>query len=447
MTPSGAAQPLSRRLTGVIAGSALLALVLRLLWVSYATREPQGLFDPLRYVGYARAIADGQGMIEPWSGHPTAYYPPGYPWFLGIITWLASPFTDAVWMVAGIVQAFLGAATVVLGSLVARRLSGERAAAVAAVLLAIYPNLVFHSGAVLGETLYNFVFMAFCLVWLSLCLRVGDEDLGRGVRDVHVVAAGLLLGLAVMVRPISLAVVPIALLTLWLGYRDRSLLVRKGLLLVAAVGACILPWTVRNALRMDDFVVISTNTGDNLCIGHGRNATGAFSAREECATEYNFLDGPTAEIAADREKTSLAIEAIKGDPGQEPWLLWRRFWFMFLRDGDHDGVLAVQSYRHDRFIPEDTEANLNYMADVSYWLVGSAGLAGLALMARRSRPGDLFWVGATVMTAAVPLMFFGDSRFKVPVIPLLIVAAASLATGRSEPETRLAPPDRVVTRN
>jgi hypothetical protein len=34
------------------------------------------------------------------------------------------------------------------------------------------------------------------------------------------------------------------------------------------------------------------------------------------------------------------------------------------------------------------------------------------------------------MTAIVPLLFFGDQRFKVPVIPLLIIAAACLADGR-----------------
>ncbi|WP_421119983.1 hypothetical protein ACE2AJ_01080 [Aquihabitans daechungensis] len=34
------------------------------------------------------------------------------------------------------------------------------------------------------------------------------------------------------------------------------------------------------------------------------------------------------------------------------------------------------------------------------------------------------------MTALIPLFFFGDQRFKVPVIPLLIIAAACLADGR-----------------
>ena len=106
-------------------------------------------------------------MIEPWSGYPTAYYPPGYPWFLGVVTWLSRPFTDAEWMVAAMVQAGLGAATVVLGALVARRLAGPVAGMAAAVGLAAYPNLVLHTGALLGETLYIALFMAFCVVCLG----------------------------------------------------------------------------------------------------------------------------------------------------------------------------------------------------------------------------------------------------------------------------------------
>lgn len=402
-----------------VALAALAALVLRLTWARYATREPQGLFDPVRYIGYAQAIADGKGMIEPWSGHPTAYYPPGYPWFLGVITWLGRPFTDDVWVIAAVVQAVLGAVTVVLGAMVARRLAGPLAGLVAAAVLAVYPNLVFHSGAVLGETLYNALFMAF----LAICLgtRWPDDITAR-----RALVSGLVLGLAVMVRPISLAVVPVVVFTWWWSHRNRRQVLIHGGLLLIGVAACILPWSTRNALRMDAFVPMSTNTGDNLCIGHAAGATGAFSAREDCATEHNFLDGPAAEIAADREKTSIAIDAILDDPSREPWLLWRRFWFIWVRDGDHDGLLAVQSYRTDRFIPEATEARLARVADVTYWAVGATGVAGLVVLGSRRRPEDLLLVGSAVMTAAVPLAFFGDSRFKVPVIPMLVIAGSVL---------------------
>lgn len=234
------------------------------------------------------------------------------------------------------------------------------------------------------------------------------------------------MGLAVMVRPISLAVIPAVALAWWMA-GDRRRATRGVVALTVGVALCIIPWTVRNYIRMDSFVLLSTNTGDNLCIGHAPNATGAFGANEWCATEHRFLDGPPAEIGADREKTRRAIDAIVDDPGREPWLVWRRLWFMWIRDGDHDGLIAVQSYRLDPFLARNgTEAKLARGADVAYWVVMGGGLAGLVVASRRRTPEGLLLVGSALMTAVVPLAFFGDSRFKVPVVPLLIIAAATM---------------------
>jgi len=412
-----------------VAGSALVGLILRLTWGLRVDRPPQGLYDPARYVGYARAIAGGRGMIEPLSGFPTAYYPPGYPWFLGIITWLGRPLTDSVVTIAVVVQALLGAATVVLAALVARRLAGPRAGVVAAAAMAVYPNLIFHSGAVLGETLYNFLFLAFCAIALG---RAWPRSLTRA----RIGGAAVVLGLAVMVRPISLAVLPAVGLAWWLADRDLRRTAGRMAILLAGVVLVVAPWTTRNAVRMHELVPISTNTGDNLCIGHGPEATGAFRAAEDCVTKYNFLDGPADEVAADKAKTRTAIDAIGSDPGREPWLAWRRFWFMWVRDGDHDGLLAVQSYRADRFISPTTEARLAYGADLAYWLVCIAGVAGAVSVGLRRRPEGLFILGCALMTALVPLAFFGDSRFKVPVIPLLIVLGACLVPSRPEATDR-----------
>jgi hypothetical protein len=404
-----------------VGAAAVVGLVVRVLWGLWVSHPPQGLYDPARYVGYARAIADGQGMIEPLSPgqRATAYYPPGYPWFLGVLAWVGRPITDDVPLLGAMVQSVLGTLTVVGGAVVGRRLAGPRAGIVAAFGLALYPNLVFHSGALLGETLYNAFFMAFCVVALT-------TRLPHGLTTARAVATGLPLGVAVMVRPISLAVVPVVALTWWLATRNRRLVLRSMAILVLVVGACIVPWTVRNALRMDAFVPISTNTGENLCIGHAPGANGGFVAPNDCDTGHDFLAGTDQEVEADQEKTAVALRAIVDDPGRQPWLAWRRFWVTWIHSGDHDGVVAVQSYRSDRFIGAPTDDRLAYGADVVYWVVAAAGVAGLGTLAWRRRPDDVFWVGCAVMTALVPLAFFGDSRFKVPVIPLLIVAAATL---------------------
>lgn len=403
-----------------VGAAALVALVLRVAWGLWVDRPPEAFIDPARYVGYGRAIADGRGMIEPLTGRPTAYYPPGYPWFVGIVTWLGQPFTDSVVTLVVLVQAVLGSVSVLLGALIGRVLAGRRAGIVAAFGLALYPNLVFHSGAVLGETLYNVLFLAFCAT-------VVTAPWPEGLTTRRVLGAGLLLGLAVLVRPISLAIIPVAALAWWVGTRQLRVVVRSTLVLTVAVVAAIVPWTVRNAVRMDAFVPISTNTGENLCIGHAAGATGSFTLQSECDTKASLMDGPAGEVAADREKQRIAFRAMADRPGREPHLLWKRFWYTWVRDGDHDGMLAVQSYRRDRFIPVPTERRLGRVADYAYWFVCAGGVLGALALVRRRRGVDVFLLGSALMTAAVPLAFFGDARFKVPVMPLLIIMAAGLA--------------------
>jgi 4-amino-4-deoxy-L-arabinose transferase-like glycosyltransferase len=408
-----------------------IGLAVRVAWVLWASRRPTDIFlDPTRYLGYAEQIAAGRGMTEPLTGDPTAYYPPGYPWFLGVIEWASSPFTDAGWRVAVLIQALLGAATIALVAHTARRLAGPTAGLVAAAIYALYPNLVFHTGVLLGETLYIFFSMAFVALLVD---RPWTRGAGFGAR--RALACGVLLGLAVMVRPISLAIVPVVALC-WLAERkDHGVVARWTLALVVGVAACILPWTARNAIRLDAFVPISTNTGDNLCIGHAEGATGAFAPVAACQVPFEFLDGLPSELASDPAKREIAIEGMIENLDREPWLLWRRVYFTWVRDGDHDALFAVQEYRRDRWMAIPTEARLLAIADRAYWLVLAAGLVGMVRLVRYRRPDALVVVGIALVTAAVPLAFFGDQRFKVPVIPLLIVAAATLA-GKLEPRRR-----------
>lgn len=402
---------------GVLGAITALALALRLGWARFVNRPPQSLADPARYVGYAEAISRGKGMVE-WTGHPTAYYPPGYPWFAGVVTWLARPFTDQPWTAIIVVQAVIGAVTVLLGARIARELAGPVAGLIAAFVLAVYPNLVYHSGVVLGETLFNALFLGF-LASLLPVLRTSERAHPRTL-----VVSGALLGAAVMVRPISLAVLPVILLARWWAARDPREALRSTALITTAVLACVLPWTIRNLVRMDSFVPISTNTGENLCIGNSPDADGAFTLSDHCDFG-SVLESPRDEVEIDSRKTRYALGRVVAEPARQPWLIWRRFWFTWIRDGDHDGIVAAQSYNTDPWMEPGTRRSLARIADVSYWVVAPAGVAGAVLMARRRRARDLAVIGAMLAVATVPLAFFGDARFKVPAIPLLIVLAAA----------------------
>src|SRR5690606_29518134 len=109
---------------------------------------------------------------------------------------------------------------------------------------------------------------------------------------------GVLLGSALLVRPVTAAIFPVVVLGWWLARRDLRSVARSSAVLMAGVLLCVAPWIVRNAIRMDGFVPMSTNTGDNLCIGYEPGAKGAFAFTPNCAIGDPF-QGPASEIAAD----------------------------------------------------------------------------------------------------------------------------------------------------
>ena len=402
------------------------ALVLRLVWVGFAGHhKPLGLFDPARYVGFAGEIAQGKGYVDFFTGQPTSYYPPGYPWFLGVIAWLQvhGPFGNFLPLAAGLIQAVLGALTAAFAAIVGRRLVSPRAGILAAIGIAIYPNLVFHTGAMLSETLYNFLFLAFLAVLL-------ERPWPAGLSNQRITAAAVLYGLAVLVRPISLVIVPVLLIVWYMSTRSWSRALRWTGLTVGIVVALILPWTIRNEVRMHAFVALSTNTGDNLCIGHHPGANGAFALAEACNSGEGVQFGTRSEIRNDQVKTRKTLRYIAHHVGREPWLVTQRAYYMFERDDD--ALRAVQSYGMDPWISAKATLWLSRLANTFYAVVAILGLIGLIRLALSRRPDRLLLVLSALATVAVPLAFFGDSRFKVPAMPLLVIAAAA-ALSRFEP--------------
>lgn len=420
------------RWTGI---AVAVGLVLRLLWVGVASREPVGLADPLRYLEAARGIASGDGYLEFLSGEPTAYYPPGYPFFLGAVVWLArhTPLTDDAVLLAGIIQALLGTATVVLAAALARRLLGAASGVATAVILALYPNLIFHSATLLSETLFMALFVAALLV---LRWRPWHD----GIAWPQLAGFGALFGLATLVRPVVLVVVPVLAVVWWIDSHDARTTLRRLAVSGAVVVAVVAPWTVRNAVRLDAFVPISTNTGDNFCIGHEPGAQGGFSLTEACATGESTADGAAAEVRHDDEVTALAWRYVRENLPREPWLLWRRAFITV--ESDHDALAAVQSFGEDPFLAERTESLLAALADGAWYLVAATGLAGSVALASRRRPDRLLVVLAAAATLAVPLVFFGDPRFKVPAVPLVAIAASVVFAHVGTLGRRVAPNDQ-----
>ena len=419
-----------------LAAILILATVLRVIWVLYAAREPQGLHDQFIYLNSADAISDGNGYARPDGA--TAYYPIGYSGALAAVFALVkyTPIPANLVLATAFFQVFLGVATVALVYEVARRLFSVAVALVAALWLALFPNLIYHTATFLTETLFNFLVILALLVLISVRWR--EKRIGW----VRLVLFALVLGLAALVRPVALLFLPL-LPIVWLvsGFGWRKTLANAGVI-VGVTAAVLAPWTVRNFVVMDAPIIISTNLGDNLCIGHHEGAPGSFAVPWVCFSneQYAGFDRPEFETKRNSDNTRKALTFARNNPVEELKLLSRKAYHTWRHD--HDGLVAVESYGDDLFLPSNVRRGLVRLADIYFYItisIGGLGLVGLVLPPTDGR--RLFFLLALLALAGIPLVFFGDPRFHVPVVPLLVVAAAwAVASLRHVPRL-LAPLD------
>jgi 4-amino-4-deoxy-L-arabinose transferase-like glycosyltransferase len=428
----GAADHVERRRRLILYGILALAFALRLAWVVYASRRPAGLNDPFSYLSMGRDIAHGDGYRFPIDGTPTAYFPIGYPLFVGAFSWIVehTPL-DQVPKTVGVVQALLGTASVWLVARIASRVWDGRTALVAAALMALFPGLVLYTAPILSETL--FVFLELCAI--AVIVDRPWEGSAPSVR--RLIAFGVLTALAALVRSqflIVLLALPLALLVARHG--RRRALRAFGIALAAAV-LTIAPLTIRNAITMDAFVPISTNTGDDLCIGHNPGATGAFALYPDCVAIKSFKGG-SAEVRRDHENTRKALHFAWQHPRREVSLTWKRALYTY--DGDYEALDAVEAYGHAEFIPQGFRTVLQRVADGWFWIVMGLGIVGAVLLWSRRDGRSTFLLGALLAMALVPLVFFGDVRFHVPASAPFAIAAALALTRIADRLSRRASP-------
>jgi 4-amino-4-deoxy-L-arabinose transferase-like glycosyltransferase len=391
----------------------LVALVPRLVWVLYAHSAPVGLHDPVFYDSLAHGVAAGEGYLNPYTGEPTAYFPPGYPFALAALYFV---FGHHI-IVAELFNVFIGAATVVITYELAHRLAGHSVALVAGLMLAFFPSQVFYTVTLLSEVLFTLLLMGGLLVLLARPWR--EEGIGWG----RLVAAGFLFGAAALVRPIAL-LIPGVLFVYWIfGSSRLRAAVTRAAVVALPMALLILPWTVRNLITMDSFILISTNAGDNFCIGNHEGATGSFVFSGPCYEGYEHISDPVErEVESYREGIRRGLEFIINNPTDEMGLLMEKAYALVR--ADDDGLRAAQSYDDDPFIDEDIEKYLSTAANAYYFI--AIGWATLGLVSWfRPRDGrrtlSLLVVGYVL---AVPLLFFTDERFHFPAIPLLTIIAA-----------------------
>jgi 4-amino-4-deoxy-L-arabinose transferase-like glycosyltransferase len=407
-----------------------LAGAVRLAWV--ATIHAPPVSDYLFYYQTAAGLTAGHGYAI--LGHPTAFFPVGYPAFLA-----------ALFALFGTSLATLKAANVALWALAAAlayvlgvQLGGRRVGLVGGLIVALYPDYVIYSSLAASENLFVPLLLGAC------CALAGGVARRPSAR--RAALAGALLGLAILVRSTALLVPLLAALVIWLGWRSRRGAL-AALCVVAAAACVVVPWVVRNALVLGA-PTVSTNGGYTLWIGLNPRASGGADVHGGAGPWP--ITTAREETSSDATDTGRALRFIVHDPGRFVGLVPAKLAALLEPDSAavtanlrrpvgpikayHDGRV-LPSYRLRR--PSGLEARLldylqrfhTALAALHYAYL-ALGAAGLALGLVRRRPAAL-WIAVVLGFWIVfnATLIHGQPRFMLSVSPLLAPAIGLLATG------------------
>lgn len=335
----------------------------------------------------------------------------GYPLFVALVDLLRSTSVVRPELTAsiGLVQSALAGITVVLTGALGRRVAGPTVGLAAAAAIAFWPNLVIGAAMALSEPL------ATLLGVLLVFLLVGADRPSTK----RLAAAGVVLGLAIEVRPGTLLLLALFLVVPAGGsWRQRA----RSVFVVGAVALVVmLPFVLRSSYVSRSFVPFDLRAGSSLCLGRLPEADGGPIDFDRCP----YTSGDSA-VDANQDRLDQAWQLLRDNPEREPGLMVGRM-RATLWVPDRSGIDELNS-RDGRNFDGGTTDFLVAVSTVWARLVLVLAVAGTAVAVARRRRGVMIAAGAGWVLLVIPLISLGDARFRVPSLPFLAIAAASLLT-------------------
>jgi hypothetical protein len=397
----------------------LWALVLRLGWVLWVDRTEFAFNDSLMYHTTARSLSGGDGYV-PFTGGPTARWPPGFSTVLGGLYWV---FDDRP-LVGELFNALVGAVTAVLLMLVIERTVDRTAdhntvAIVGGVMMASLPGAILWTDVLVSETLYTALFVAMVLVVVS-----ARPTPSWGI------ACGALVGLGAQVRGEALTWL-LLVLAVWWGVAARRALVKAMLVTVATAAVVMAPWTIRNAVVMDAFVPVATNASQTLWSGHNDAATGGQVYPPADYDDRFEQTLPELELQSSKALRNDAVQFMFTHPLRELELIPLKL--VHLNRGDSyvlDWVNAVGADDSPPLSPIAVE-RIGVIADAAYYGLLTLTVLGGVLLGRKfwtSPIGRVMLVSFGTALFLYGFLYYGNYRYRVSYEPLMVIVAATIVT-------------------
>ncbi len=381
--------------------------------------------DATEYVERARGIVAGDWSLTLETGYRT----PGYP--LIVALFLA---TGAGLVGLRVVQCALVSLVPAMLGCAAARLGATRGAAILVIVLgAVFAPMYWFSTWIFAEA--PSVALGSALLVVLAGMVAGPARPRRAE-----VVAGLLVGLATLLKPNQLLLLVPALAAVAVApERSRRSRATGALVVTLVAAAVVAPWSIAVSRHQDRTVVLSTADGLNLWIGVGGAVSERGSLFGRAAERFGLYD--RAEEVAVHEAARAETDASRRSAVFRSAAL--------ARAAERPGAVAALGVAK---VLHTAGFSLRGIPDYLYALLSLATLVAAARLLRsadaRSRRYVVVWAAATAAIAVQALVFLPNYRFRAVFydpasLVLLALAAPSIATSLGIGRARRTTPPRM----
>jgi len=336
-------------------------------------------------------------------GIPTAHRTPIYPLFLSGVYFLFGHSYLAV----RIIQSIIGGLTCVVIYFIGKKTINKNVGFIAATISIFYPFFIYYTGYLLVETLFTFL-LAVAVYWLIISAQKPDWK--------NLALSGIFTGLAALCKPTAFTFLPFSVLGFLVILGIRKISTYRNIAIFLLFFIIILsPWVSRNYIVFKRIIPSATQLGKTLLDGSVLfDAQHQWRLEQEQQTNPILLRGKELhEIERNDYYTKEALNFIRHNPKYMMKLaVWKflKFWRLYPH------TETIYTYGHSKTL-------LVLISLLSYGILLPFSILGIIFSIKKWKQFTFFYglIGSFTM---IHLIFWSQIRYRLPIMPYIIVFAA-----------------------
>jgi 4-amino-4-deoxy-L-arabinose transferase-like glycosyltransferase len=359
----------------------------------------------------AQRLMEGKGLTMPsYGGRPSvSFSDPIFPVLSYLLHLIWGPGLGLFYALHLAVAGLVLWLTYLLGS----HVFDHRTGLLATLLVAVEPGLVIYQSYKVDHNALTMLLMLLAALLILLVARTGDRR--------PAFSCGLVIGIAVLMRPDELSLFGMLAVWAWIERRNLATIVKPAAVILAGAAMILIPWMVRNSILHGQPVFITTYSGEALWRGNNPNSTGTgltLDGRPQFSAAPVEFQKQTAEATEVGQNALFKEEAwryIRQDPAGFLVRCLKKLYYFWWFTPTYAAI-------HYEWVP----GSLVVAYKALYGVLLAFAMLGLWLALRRI--GDAYtWIVLSIpmWMALLHSISYVEGRHRVMVMPIILIVTAS----------------------